>query len=67
MPQLMRMTFHSASCRNFRWPYQAKVMKMLEKMRRITVHILALDACRMCRVAEQRRIRLRACAQVDVQ
>ena len=39
MPQLTRMTFHSASWRNFRWPYQAKVMKMLEKMRRMTVHI----------------------------
>jgi hypothetical protein len=40
MPQLTRMTFHSASWRNFRWPYQAKVMKMLEKMSRITVHMV---------------------------
>jgi len=38
------MTFQSASWRYFRWPYQAMVMKMLEKMRRITVHIILLDA-----------------------
>src|SRR6267378_7474688 len=30
MPQLARITFHSASLRYLRWPYHAKVMKMLE-------------------------------------
>src|ERR1700681_2848895 len=30
MPQLARITFHSASLRYFRWPYQAKVMKIFE-------------------------------------
>jgi hypothetical protein len=29
--QLARMTFQSASLRYFRWPYQAKVMKIFEK------------------------------------
>jgi hypothetical protein len=44
MPQLTRITFQSASWRNFRWPYQAKVMKMLEKMSRMMVHIVRLYA-----------------------
>src|SRR5579863_6652546 len=30
MPQLARITFQSASLRYFRWPYQAKVMKIFE-------------------------------------
>src|SRR4051794_9547511 len=30
IPQLTSTTFHSASCRYFRWPYQAVVMKMLD-------------------------------------
>jgi hypothetical protein len=38
------MTFHSASCRYFKWPYQAKVIKMFEKVRRITVHMPNCDA-----------------------
>jgi hypothetical protein len=43
--QLTRTTFQSASWRKRRWPYQAKVMKMLEMVRRITVHIIGmLDA-----------------------
>src|SRR6266436_375157 len=32
MPQLARMTFHKASLRYLRWPYQAKVMKMFERV-----------------------------------
>jgi hypothetical protein len=31
--QLTRMTFQSASLRNFRWPFHAKVIKMLEMVR----------------------------------
>src|SRR6267154_3936430 len=30
IPQATMITFQSASLRNFRWPYQAKVMKMFE-------------------------------------
>src|SRR5437762_556578 len=30
MPQLAKMTFQSPSLRYLRWPYHAKVMKMLE-------------------------------------
>src|SRR5260370_32925150 len=30
MPQLARITFHNASLRYFRWPYQANVIKMFE-------------------------------------
>src|ERR1700747_2756195 len=33
MPQLARMTFHNASLRYLRWPYQAKVMKMFETVK----------------------------------
>src|SRR5580658_3669592 len=33
MSQLMRMTLKSGACRYFRWPYHAKVMKMLERVR----------------------------------
>ena len=39
MAQLTRMTFQSASWRKRRWPYQAKIIKMLETMSRMTVHI----------------------------
>src|SRR5215813_7421332 len=37
MPQLARTTFHSASLRYLRWPYQAKVIKMLETASRTMV------------------------------
>src|ERR1700757_296857 len=37
MPQLATMTFHKASLRYFRWPYHAKVMKILEMVRSRTV------------------------------
>src|ERR1700730_5624579 len=40
MPQLARMTFQSASLRYFRWPYQAKVMKIFEMVSRRTVRIV---------------------------
>src|ERR1700675_1230547 len=33
MSQLMTMTLNSGAWRYFRWPYQAKVMKMLERVR----------------------------------
>src|SRR6267143_2432993 len=39
IPQLARITFQSASLRNFRWPYHAKVMKMLEMVSNRTVRI----------------------------
>src|ERR1700686_4015590 len=39
MLQLARMTFQSASLRYFRWPYQAKVMKMFEMVSRRIVRI----------------------------
>src|ERR1700682_3767099 len=39
IPQLARITFQSASVRNFRWPYHAKVMKMLEMVSNRTVRI----------------------------
>src|SRR5579863_1404837 len=37
MPQLARMTFHSASLRYLRWPYQAKVIKIFETVSRTIV------------------------------
>src|ERR1700726_2701564 len=40
MPQLARMTFQSASLRYFRWPYQAKVMKIFEMVSRRIVRIV---------------------------
>src|SRR5580704_9615953 len=52
MPQLTRMTFQSASWRYFKWPYQAKVMKMLEKVRRTIVHMEKLDVARPTEVAD---------------
>src|SRR6266403_1564758 len=39
IPQLARMTFQSASLRNFKWPYHAKVMKMLDTMSNRIVRI----------------------------
>jgi hypothetical protein len=33
MSQLMTITLNSGAWRYFRWPYQAKVMKMLERVR----------------------------------
>src|ERR1039457_3974018 len=33
MSQLMTMTLNRGAWRYFRWPYQAKVMKMLERVR----------------------------------
>src|SRR5215472_4839450 len=40
MPQLTRITFHSASLRNFRCPYHAIVMKTLEIVSNSIVRIL---------------------------
>ena len=37
MPQLTRITFQRAEVRNFKWPYQAKVMKIFEMVRRMMV------------------------------
>src|SRR5687768_16821854 len=37
MSQLTRMTSQSAACLYLRWPYQAKVMKTLESVRRRAV------------------------------
>src|SRR5579864_7741669 len=39
MPQLTRITSASGLLRYFRCPYQAKVMKMLEMVSRMTVHM----------------------------
>src|SRR5271169_5521335 len=39
MPQLTRITFQSAEVRYFRWPYQAKVMKMFEMVSRTMVRM----------------------------
>src|SRR5271168_4886616 len=47
MPQLARITFHNASLRYFKWPYQAKVMKILEIVSSRMVRISAL-ACEDC-------------------
>jgi len=43
MPQLAKTTFHSASLRCLRWPYQAKVMKMLETVSRAMVRKVNLE------------------------
>src|ERR1700688_3812911 len=42
MPQLARMTFQSASLRYFRWPYQAKVIKIFEMVSRRIVRIVQI-------------------------
>jgi hypothetical protein len=42
MPQLARMTFQSVSLRYFRWPYQAKVMKIFEMVSRRIVRIVQI-------------------------
>src|SRR5882762_5336029 len=39
IPQLARTTFQSASLRNFKWPYHAKVMKILDTMSNRIVRI----------------------------
>lgn len=39
MSQLMMITFQSAESLYFRWPYHAKVMKILEMVNNITVVI----------------------------
>src|SRR5712664_5032565 len=39
IPQLTMIAFHRASLRNFRWPYHAKVMKMLETVSNRIVRI----------------------------
>src|SRR6266704_2098623 len=39
MPQLAKITFHSASLRNFRCPYHATVMKTFEMVSRRIVRI----------------------------
>src|SRR4029077_876599 len=53
MPQLARMTFHSASLRYLRWPYQANVMKMFEMVSSKIVRTITSDAslCRSCDAA----------------
>src|ERR1700720_28692 len=38
-PQLARTTFQSGSPRNFKWPYHAKVMKILDTMSNRIVRI----------------------------
>src|SRR5712671_6599679 len=49
MSQLITMTLNNGAWRYFRWPYQAKVMKMLERVRsrivvmRICCLILGFD------------------------
>src|SRR6266481_3950480 len=42
MPQLMTITFHNATLRNFKWPYHANVMKIFEMVRRRIVRIQRL-------------------------
>src|ERR1700756_381149 len=39
IPQLMTITFHSATLRNFKCPYHANVMKIFEMVRRRIVRI----------------------------
>src|SRR5580704_16761231 len=39
IPQLTKMTFQSAEVRNFKWPYQAKVIKIFEMVRRTIVRM----------------------------
>src|SRR5260370_14476426 len=39
IPQLTMIAFHRASLRNFKWPYQAKVMKILETVSNRIVRI----------------------------
>src|SRR5438270_11192947 len=40
IPQLTKITFHKASLRNFKWPYQAIVMKRLEPVSNRIVRIV---------------------------
>src|SRR5438034_8570661 len=41
IPQLARITFQRPSLRYFKWPYQAKVMKMFEMVSKTMVRNLA--------------------------
>src|SRR6202048_3172957 len=41
IPQLTKITFHKASCRYFKCPYQAKVMKILETVSNNIVRMLS--------------------------
>src|ERR1700730_8923863 len=49
IPQLARITFQSASLRYFRWPYHAKVMKMLEIVSNRIVRIRKGAPCTVLR------------------
>src|SRR5260221_1295485 len=46
MPQLMAITFQSATLRNFKWPYHANVIKILETVRRRIVRMRAVGSSR---------------------
>src|ERR1700682_6810779 len=58
MPQLARMTFQSASLRYFKWPYQAKVMKMFEMVRRRIVRTWRGPVIRSCRASRDYAARI---------
>src|SRR5258707_7954870 len=52
IPQLMTITFHSATLRNFKCPYHANVMKIFEMVRRRIVRMrpsgsLFVETCRL--------------------
>ena len=42
MPQLMTMTLNRGACRYFKWPYQAKVIKMFEMVSRTIVVMVVM-------------------------
>src|SRR5579864_8436727 len=44
MPQLVMITFHRATLRNFKCPYQANVMNMFEMVRRRIVRMRPVDS-----------------------
>ena len=48
----MTITFHSGCDTNFKWPYQATVMKMLEQMSKMIVHLSDFGAPVMDGVAK---------------
>src|ERR1700674_251142 len=68
IPQLMTITFQSATLRNFRWPYHANVMKIFEMVRRRIVRIRPvgslfveswrLDVRYLSQVAKQRELEI---------
>src|ERR1700675_4636692 len=55
IPQLARITFQSASLRYFRWPYHAKVMKMLEIVSNRIVRIRKGAPCTVLRFRLEKR------------